>query len=87
MRSGRLIDLFYDDHTYVFARQLGSETVIIAINRQDEARQVTIPAGSIGLKDGVALRQVLPSGRLVQVTNGSAILNLLPKTAVAFKAH
>ena len=43
MRSGHLIDLFYDDHTYVFARQLGSETVIIAINRQDEARTSDYP--------------------------------------------
>lgn len=86
IRSGRLIDLFYDDHSYVFARQLGSETVIIAINRQDEARQVTIPAGSIGLKDGVALKPVLPGGRNIQVSNGSAKLNLPPKTAVAFKA-
>ena len=37
MRSGRLIDLFYDDETYVFARQHKNETVIIALNRQDQA--------------------------------------------------
>ncbi len=33
-----LIDLFYDDETYVFARQLGNETVIIAFNRAESNR-------------------------------------------------
>jgi neopullulanase len=86
LRSGRLIDLFYDDLGYVFARQLGSETVIIAINRHDQAREVNISARSIGLKDGVILRQILPYGFNVKVSNGGAKLNLLPNTAVAFKA-
>lgn len=86
MRSGRLIDLFYDDLSYVFARQLGNETVIIAINRHEQAREVSISAKSIGLKDGVNLRPVLPSGRNIKVSDGGARLNLPPKTAVAFKA-
>jgi glycosidase len=51
MRSGRLIDLFYDNDTYVFARQLGTETVIVAFNRANQKKRVTIPAGSIRLKD------------------------------------
>jgi neopullulanase len=85
IRTGTLIDLFYDDHSYVFARQRGNDTVIIAINRQDEAREVSVSAKSIGLEDGVTLRAVLPFGRNIQVTNGGAKLNLPPKTAVAFK--
>ena len=59
IRSGRTIDLFYDDETYVFARQQGNETVIIAFNRQNQQKQVTIPAGTIGLKDGVTLKSVI----------------------------
>ena len=39
LRDGRLIDLFYDDDTYAFARQDGSETVIVAINRAAQAKQ------------------------------------------------
>ena len=85
IRTGRLIDLFYDDHSYVFARQLGNDTVIIALNRQDEAREVSISAKSIGLEDGVILRAVLPFGLNIKVSNGGAKLNLPPKTAVAFK--
>ena len=55
LRQGRLIDLFYDDDAYVFARQDRSETVIIAINRSKKEKKVTIPAGAIGLKDGAEL--------------------------------
>src|SRR5258708_7306240 len=33
IRQGRLIDLFYDDDAYAFARQDKTETVIITINR------------------------------------------------------
>ena len=51
IRSGRTIDLFYDDETYVFARQSGNGTVIIALNRQNQQKQVTVPAGTIGLKE------------------------------------
>src|SRR6185503_13142061 len=39
MRSGKLIDLFYDDESYVFARQLGAETIIIAFNRDHKPKQ------------------------------------------------
>jgi glycosidase len=86
IRSGRLIDLFYDDESYVFARQHGNETVIIAINRQHQPKQVTIPAGSIGLKDGTTLRSVIGTEASSRVSNGEAMLNLPAQTAVAFKA-
>ena len=59
MRSGRTIDLFSDDETYVFARQHGNETLIIAFNRHKQPKQVTVPAGTIGLKDGVTLKSVI----------------------------
>lgn len=86
IRSGRLIDLFYDDESYVFARQLGNETVIIALNRRQQPRRVTIPAGSIGLKDGATLRPLIGKLASSGVSNGDAILNLPPRMAVAFKA-
>ena len=75
MRSGQLIDLFFDDETYVFARQLEAETIIIAINRENKAKQVSIPVGSIGLKDGVMLKALIGdvSGRVVK---GEAMLTL-----------
>ena len=86
IRSGRLIDLFYDDNVYVFARQLKNETVIVAINRHHQESRVTVPAGSIGLKDGVTLQPVTRPGSGNRVVNGEATLNLPAQTAVAFKA-
>ena len=43
LRDGKLIDLYYDDNVYVFARQDSSETVIIAINRQNKTQFVSLP--------------------------------------------
>jgi alpha-glucosidase len=85
IRSGRLIDLFYDDETYVFARQHGDETVIIALNRRDQPKQVTIPAGTIGLKNGVTVKALIGADGSSRVVNGEAALNLPAQTAVAFK--
>ena len=86
IRSGRLIDLLYDDETYVFARQLANETVIVALNRENKQKQVTVPAGSIGLKDGTTLKTVLGADASSKVVNGEVALNLPAQTAVAFKA-
>jgi len=86
LRSGRLVDLFYDDDCYVFARQLGNETVIVAINRQNQPRKVTIPAASIGLKDGVTLQRLMGKAAISRVINGEAVLNLPSRFAVAFEA-
>jgi len=86
MRTGRLIDLFSDDETYVFARQQGDETFIVGINRQNQQKQLTIPARSIGVKDGVTLKMVIGGEENVRVVNGEARLNLPPRSAVALKA-
>jgi glycosidase len=37
---GRLIDLFYDDDAYVYARQDNVETVMVAINRSSNAKRI-----------------------------------------------
>ena len=86
MRSGRMIDLFANDETYVFARQLNDETLIIAINRENRTKQVQVPAGSIGVKDGVTFETVIGPKIISRVVNGEAELVLLPQMALAFKA-
>jgi glycosidase len=85
MRIGRTIDLFSDDESYVFARQHGSETLIIAFNRQNQPKQVKVPA--IGLKDGVTLKSVIGTETTSRVVNGEVVLDLPAQTAVAFKAY
>jgi hypothetical protein len=47
---------------------------------------VIIPAGSIGLKDGVTLKSVLGGDTRSKIINGAAALSLPAQTAIAFKA-
>jgi glycosidase len=83
LRSGRLIDLFFDDDAYVFARQLDKETIVIAFNRENKMKLVSIPAGSIGLKDGVMLKTLIGVKLSARVVNGQAVINLPPQSATA----
>lgn len=85
IRRGQLIDLFYDDDAYVFARLDKTETVIIAINRADKEKKLTLPAGSIGLKDGAELTSLIGTTTAARVTNGQAMLTIRAKAAVAYK--
>ncbi|HEY3025174.1 MAG TPA: alpha-amylase family glycosyl hydrolase [Pyrinomonadaceae bacterium] len=87
LRGGRLIDLFYDDDAYVFARQDQNEMVIIAINRVAKEKKVTVPAGSIGLRDGAVLASLIGSVGISRVANGSTTLTLPKSSASAFVVH
>jgi hypothetical protein len=87
MRQGRLIDLFYDDDTYVFARQDGAETVIVAFNRDTREKKVSVPAKAIGLRDGAELASVIGTSGGARVVNGSATLALPKSSASALVVH
>lgn len=83
IRRGRLIDLFYDDDAYVFARQDQTETVIIAINRSDKEKKVTLPVGTIGLRDGAELTSLIGTVSSARVANGLMSLSLTKSSASA----
>jgi len=87
LRNGRLIDLYYDDDAYVFARQDKAETVIIAINRADREKKATVPAASIGLRDGAEFTSLIGTTSGARVTNGQATLSIPPRTAVAYNVR
>jgi glycosidase len=84
LRDGRLIDLFYDDDAYVFARQDRNETVIVAINRSAKERKVTIPAAAIGVREGASLAVLIGTTRGSSVVSGQAILTIPATMAVAY---
>jgi neopullulanase len=84
LRNGRLIDLHYDNETYVFARQLRNETVIVAFNRDGAEKKVTLPAGAVGLKDGADVSPLFGTRAGDRVSKGQATLGVPPKTAVAY---
>ena len=85
IRQGRLIDLYYDDDAYVFARQDRNETVIIAINRAEKEKKIMVPAGAIGLRDGAELSSLIGTIGSGRIANGQATLTLPARTAVAYK--
>jgi hypothetical protein len=80
MRSGRLIDLFVDDESYVFARQLGAETIVIAFNRENKEKRVTIP-----VKSGSSLKALIGGNESIWVVNGETAIRLPAQTAMAFQ--
>ena len=84
IRHGRLIDLFYDDNSYAFARQDKSQTVIIGFNRGTQEKRITIPAGAINVRDGSELVPLVGASVKGQVMDGRATLLLPSRSAVAF---
>jgi hypothetical protein len=84
LRRGQLIDLFYDNDTYVFARQDKTETVIIAINRVDKKREITISAAAIGLRDGSEMISAIGDSIRARIANGQTTVALPMKSVVAF---
>ena len=84
IRNGRLIDLFYDDDSYAFARQDQIETVIIAFNRGAQERKITVPVGAIGLRDNSQAVGTIGSNEIATIAKGTVTLTLPPKTATAY---
>jgi glycosidase len=84
LRSGKLFDLFSDDETYVFARQLGDETVVVTFNRENRTKEIRIPLGSIGVKDGATFKELIAEKMVSRVVNGEAKLLLAPQSARSF---
>ena len=84
LRSGKLIDLFVDDETYVFARQSGAETVLIGFNRENRTKVINLPVGSIGIKDGTTLKTLFGPAWRDRVVNGELKMVLIPQMAMAY---
>jgi len=84
LRHGRLIDLFYDEESYAFARQIPDQTVIVILNRADHDRTVVLPAAAIGLRNGTELQPLLGAKDRSRVVSGRASLVVPAKTAAAY---
>jgi neopullulanase len=84
IRDGRLIDLFYDDDAYAYARVDANETVIIAINRSAEEKKIRISAAAINARDGGQISPLNGVPGKASLTNGEAVLILPAKMAVAY---
>jgi neopullulanase len=84
IRRGQLIDLFYDDDAYAYARQDASETVIVAINRSSSEKKLTVPKGAITIQTGSRLVTLLGARNEQKTISDEFDFTVPPKTAVAF---
>ena len=84
LKGGRLLDLYYDDDAYAYARVDSKETVILAINRSREEKRVKISATAINLRDGAELRLLSGSAKNATVRRGEITLIVPAGMAVAY---
>jgi len=84
LRRGKLIDLYYDDEAYAYARQDERETTIIAINRAASEKRINIPAAAIGIRNDAKLTSLYGTRSGAQVANGEATFMIPARTAIAY---
>ena len=84
IRRGQLIDLFYDDDAYVYARQDATEIVIIGINRSGAEKSISVPSGAITIRSGARLIPLLGARSEQTITAGNLNFNIPANTAVAY---
>lgn len=87
IRRGQLIDLYYDDDAYTFARRDAQETVIIVLNRAATEKRITIPTAAIGVRDGATLAPLYGTTSSVRSAQGMAIVLAPPRTAIAYRVE
>src|SRR5262249_35060950 len=80
LRRGKLIDLFYDDDAYVYARQDGTEVVIVAFNRSSAEKKINLPLTVLNRKAAQLVQLIGNKARLGP--NGE--LTIPAKTAAGF---
>jgi neopullulanase len=85
IRLGQLIDLFYDDDVYAYARRDANEMVIIGINRSGVEKSVTIPTAVIDAARNLDLLALIGAKSDAKIANGRVSLVIPPKTAVAYR--
>jgi cyclomaltodextrinase len=74
LRTGALKRLYADQDVYAFARTLGDETILVAVNAAEQPRTVQIPVAE-HLADGASLAALYGQGAAA-VSGGSLMLEL-----------
>ena len=86
LRWGDYRGLYASDGVYVFARQLGDETMLIALNVSRERKRVLVPVA--GVLEGVTRLRNVWSNDTVSVSGGMvSVLDLVPRSGAAWSAE
>lgn len=81
LRRGDYLRLLAEDGHYVFARTLGEDKVLVALNATSMARQLEVSCAALGWGEGRAV-QGLINGEKYTVNGGKLSLNLSPWSGV-----
>lgn len=85
LRHGQLIDLYYDDDIYAYARQDERETIVIVINRGKSEKKIPISVTAMGMRNGQQLEPLYGAQTGNVVVNGSVNLDAPASTVAMYK--
>ncbi|MDT7777903.1 MAG: neopullulanase [Acidobacteriota bacterium] len=85
LRRGSLVDLFFDDDAYAYARRDAEETIVVAINRAAVPKELTFPASYLDAGEGARLEPLLVAKDRPAVTTGSFKLSVPARSAVIYR--
>jgi cyclomaltodextrinase len=77
LRRGNYVHLLADDRLFAFARTLGEEKVLVALNANARATQIEIPCSIAGCKEGQFFQDLINRGNY-SVRGGKISLSLPP---------
>jgi glycosidase len=81
LRRGEYIRLLAEDGFYSFARTLGEQNILVALNATGQERRADIPCASLGWNEGRALQGLLDGQKFI-VSGRKLSLNLPPWSGV-----
>ena len=81
LRRGEYVKLLANDGLYAFARTLGEEKVVVALNASARAHQVKLPCAALKWNDGHIVQSLI-DGQKFTVTDGKLSFTLPPWSGV-----
>ena len=81
LRRGDYLHLLAEDGHYAFARTLGEDKVLVALNASSRARQIEIPCIALGWSGGRVVQNLISHEKFI-VNAGKLSLNLSPWSGV-----
>ena len=91
LKAGKTIDVRYDEDRYVFARQLGTETIIVIVNRANQSGYISFDVKQLGfIVKNVVCRpnggsSAVPITDQDRSTDGTIELVLPPHTVFSYE--
>jgi glycosidase len=84
LRRGRMVNLAADEESWVYARVLGGEVAVVALNADEAPATIEAPVAPVGLADGTVLDDRLGSEVVLVVEGGRLRLTLPPMASAVF---